>query len=64
MPAEGGIDNVFGKMLDITVTPPRDYKYRVIADGEKVAGIEKQTSVRVASILAWASCVLEGHVCF
>ena len=33
------LTNVFGKDALITVTPERDYKYRVIAEREKVAQI-------------------------
>ena len=33
------LTNVFGKDAQITVTPERDYKYRVIAERKKVAEI-------------------------
>src|SRR5262245_16082305 len=33
------LTNVFGKDAQITVTPERDYKYRVIAERKKVAQI-------------------------
>ncbi len=33
------LTNVFGKDAQITVTPEKDYKYRVVADRKKVAQI-------------------------
>ena len=38
--------NVFGKDAQITVTPERDYKYRVIAERKKVAEIVAAGSMR------------------